>query len=177
MTVSKLPRNYAVENGSQTNTDRYSQDDEESYYIFKKRGFLPLSRSLALFLLVEPYDKIVQLEDSRILVALFYMIYFPFGLLVYICAELGFVFWFDFCCQQCMIPYEKVGIYGKGKMFALFPEEDDHNEMSGGRRKVKPTCTCLPIYNSCLETEYVEDAHSQQQDEQKQEIPDQPWGR
>ena len=140
-----------------------------------------MSRSLALFLLVEPYDKIVQIEDSRIvqiedsriIASLFYLLYFPFGLLVYIVAELGFVFWFDFCCQQVLIPYEKVGIYGKGKQFALYDDEDDHNEMTQGRRKVRPTTTCLPIYNSCLETEYVEDAAPQTQ----QEIPDQPWGR
>ena len=174
MTVSKLPRNYAPKNGSQTNTERFSYDDEESYYIFKKRGCFPVSRSLALFLLVEPYDKIVQIEDSRIIASLFYLLYLPFGLLVYVVAELGFVFWFDFCCQQVLIPYEKVGIYGKGKYFALYSDEDDHNEMTQGRRKVKPTTTCLPIYNSCLETEYVEDASVPIQ---PQEIPDQPWGR
>jgi hypothetical protein len=184
MTVSRLPKNYAEKSeGSQANTDRFSYDEEESYYIFRKRGCFPVSRSLALFLLVEPYDKIVQLEDSRIIASLFYLIYLPFGLLVYLVAELGFVFWFDFCCQQVMIPYEKVGIYGRGKHFALWSPEDihDRNEMSQGRRKKKPTTTCLPIYNSCLETDFVEDANQQHHPTstapQPQEIPDQPWGR
>lgn len=169
----RIPRNYASKsalsstvNGIQRQSplgEYYADEEEESYYVFKCRLCLPVTRSLALLMLVEPFDKMVHL-DGKCMGSLLYALYLPFGLLVFCIAELGFVFWFDILCQPIVVDKELIGIYGRGKHFALPPkkdlltgEEEDMEMEAGKRRYKKPTRTCLCLYNACLETEEAPD--------------------
>lgn len=166
----RLPRNFAADcssvNGASNHQRQslsplgecYLDEEEESFYVFKCRMCLPVTRSLALLLLVEPFDKMVHL-DGKCMGSLLYLLYLPFGLLVFCIAELGFVFWFDILCQPIVVDRELIGIYGRGKQFSLPPRKDllsgereEDMEMEAGKRHKKPTSTCLCLYNACLET-------------------------
>ena len=124
-----VPRNFG--NGSPDNNN-FTYDGSEAYYIFQKRGFFPVSRSVAIHLFVHPYE---YMHDWM----LYTLFYLPFGgVIMFLVAECAFVFWFDLCCQQCLVPYEQIGIYGKGK-----------------KLDERPLSSCLCLYNQCLETREI----------------------
>ncbi|CAB9520130.1 expressed unknown protein [Seminavis robusta] len=137
---------------------------EASYYVFKGRSFFPVSRSVVLLLLVEPYDKFYQMEGSTVGL-LFYMIYFPVGLLITTAALLAFCIWFDCCIQPWMLEPDQIGIYGNGRHFAWKKKSDEdvnnggeepNEAVDGKRQRQTPISTCLCIYNACLVTKQVE---------------------
>ena len=144
--ITELPRKHRSEDAQPL------YDEEPVHYVFKRRGCFPVSRSVFLLLLVEPYENLPRL---------IYYLYVPIAMVLFLVAELGFVLWFDVCCQPLMISSDQIGLYGKGKTFAL--EKVDPEDLKPNQQP--PITTCLKLYNYCLETDRLT-LESQQEDDE-----------
>jgi hypothetical protein len=115
--LPKLPRDFGAEYVAEYRRTRgigsiFHDDvdyyDEASFYVLRARGFFPTTRTVFLLLLVEPCEKLVQLAGP-VKRKLCYVLYFPIGLVATCVALLGFVLWFECCCQPWMVDHELVG--------------------------------------------------------------------